>query len=104
MTLCVRGAAISARTWCRIGRSAPRRGHPDHLLSCSHSRPKVIRFDAKFEFRSWHENPNAFHPATSPGGLRMRALSMTVVLLAVLSLAGCSKEVEVKGEKGDVGA
>ena len=33
----------------------------------------------------------------------MRALSMTVVLLAVLCLAGCSKEVEVKGEKGDVG-
>ena len=33
----------------------------------------------------------------------MRALSMTVVLLAALSLAGCSKEVEVKGEKGDVG-
>jgi len=31
----------------------------------------------------------------------MRALSMTVVLLAALSLAGCSKE--VKGEKGDVG-
>jgi predicted small secreted protein len=31
----------------------------------------------------------------------MRALSMTVVLLAALSLAGCSNE--VKGEKGDVG-
>jgi len=31
----------------------------------------------------------------------MRVLSMTVVLLAALSLAGCSKE--VKGEKGDVG-
>jgi len=31
----------------------------------------------------------------------MRALSMTVALLAALSLAGCSKE--VKGEKGDVG-
>jgi hypothetical protein len=31
----------------------------------------------------------------------MRALSMTAVLLAALSLAGCSKE--VKGEKGDVG-
>ena len=31
----------------------------------------------------------------------MRALSMTVVLLAALSLAGCSQE--VKGEKGDVG-
>ena len=31
----------------------------------------------------------------------MRVLSMTVVLLAALSLAGCSKE--VKGEKWDVG-
>jgi predicted small secreted protein len=31
----------------------------------------------------------------------MRALSMTIVLLAALSLAGCSNE--VKGEKGDVG-
>jgi predicted small secreted protein len=31
----------------------------------------------------------------------MRALSVTVVLLAALSLAGCSNE--VKGEKGDVG-
>jgi hypothetical protein len=31
----------------------------------------------------------------------MRALSMTVVVLAALSVAGCSNE--VKGEKGDVG-
>jgi Collagen triple helix repeat (20 copies) len=31
----------------------------------------------------------------------MRALSMTVVLLAALSVAACSQE--VKGEKGDVG-
>src|SRR6516165_3268938 len=30
MALYVRGAAISARTWCRIGRPMPRRAHPDH--------------------------------------------------------------------------
>src|SRR5262249_59838334 len=30
--------------------------------------------------RPWHENSNAFHSTTSPGGLRMRALSMTVHL------------------------
>src|SRR5215510_5292106 len=30
MTLCVRGAAISVRTWCRIGRPMPRRAHPDY--------------------------------------------------------------------------
>ena len=34
----------------------------------------------------------------------MRAFSITVALLAVLALAGCSEGVkEVKGEKGDVG-
>ena len=30
MALCVRSAAISVRTWCRIGRPMPRRAHPDH--------------------------------------------------------------------------
>jgi hypothetical protein len=33
MALCVRSAAISVRTWCRIGRPTPRRGHPDNLRS-----------------------------------------------------------------------
>jgi hypothetical protein len=35
MALYVRGAAISVRTWCRIGRPAPRRVHHDHPRSCS---------------------------------------------------------------------
>src|SRR6516165_8773893 len=42
MALCVRSAAMSVRTWCRIGRSRPRRGHPDH----PHSTLR-LRFPAK---------------------------------------------------------
>ena len=42
MALYVRGAAISARTRCRIGRPPPRRAPRDHPRSCSPSRLTVI--------------------------------------------------------------
>src|SRR5262245_58384760 len=35
MALYVRSAAISVRTWFRIGRPMPRRAHPDHPRPCS---------------------------------------------------------------------